>query len=156
MPSSKNSPFLSVARRKILGGAAGLFVAASAGQPARPAIAAPATAVSEHPDAELIAAGEAFNAAHAEEKGFDHLPDYGYGSPENIANEEAFLLVILRKHEAIDAAADIPAKTFDGMRVKAGIILNRMPEALECSLSTEDGEIRLIMSLAEDILRRVS
>lgn len=146
----KASPRLS---RRLLFPSAVAAVAAQAvpaeALPALPASPPPKVAPS---DAALIAAAEEVGRTWAEEAAFDDLPIYALNSPESLANEARLLSIIERRYAAIEAAMQITAGTADGLRAKAVIIQQSLPAALELELSTEHRVIKLVMSLAEDLL----
>jgi hypothetical protein len=148
-------------RRAMLGGAGATALAAAVvavPTVATPAAAAPAMAATStvHPDAALIAAAAEFRAARAECDRLESLPSLRlpYNHPEVLAHERKIADVCDRRMTAVDSAAEIPAGTTDGLRAKAGMVLDRLPEHVRYNeVDEDDGEIRLVLSLAADILR---
>jgi hypothetical protein len=58
-----------------------------------------------------------------------------------------------RLDAALRAAAELPARTPEGLRAKAQLVLAMLPAAVEeFSLSTDSDEILVVLSLARDLL----
>jgi hypothetical protein len=116
-------------------------------------LAVPVFAEPAEPDAALLAACADFYAAEREEARVGGLPLRPFGSPEELAIEAQINAIGARLDSAL-MAASVPAVTQEGMRAKAALIQHMLPEALELfKLRTNDDEVRLVLSLAQDVLR---
>jgi hypothetical protein len=105
-------------------------------------------------DAALLAACADYRAAAQEEARLEALPHHPFGSREQAVLEERTLAAVAQISAALDTVAAIPAASALGMRVKAELIESTFPEAVDaCELSLEDSEVRLVLSLAQDLLR---
>jgi hypothetical protein len=121
---------------------------------ASPAVAGPA---SSRDDATLLAACAEFHTAWADDQQLASLPDYPFGSPEARAVEEQSQATAQRMERALALAVLLPAATSAGLKAKADLVAARLPAALQdFCLSTEDDEIKLVLSLAADVLRGVA
>lgn len=139
MAVSENTRSLPVVRRQLLAG-----------------LALGATPLPPGADAQLIAAVADWRAAAAEERRIGALPPHGWGSAEETAIEAQVLAQVDRKSAAVLTAALLPAQTQAGLQAKATLLRQTLPDAVGWhELTAEDGEIRLALSLAADILRGV-
>jgi hypothetical protein len=122
-----------VSRRAILAAAA----LPSAPLPARAALAASG-------DAALLAACRDFQDTKGEEARCLATDDM----------QEADVVAWDHRHDAaLQAAAELPARTLEGLRAKAQLVLAMLPAAVEeFSLSPDSDEIRVVLSLACDLL----
>ena len=136
---------MNTTRRAVLAGAGA--AAALAG------VIAPAAA-SAGPDADLVRLYGTFREAKAEEVRLCALPNYKYGTPQNL-NKEASIAEVCRIEDGIlEQIAELPAQTADGLRVKAAILHEILPSAVDdFDLGTDSEEIILVMSLVNDTLR---
>jgi hypothetical protein len=116
----------------------------------------PALAAETNLDAELIAACQQYLAAMDEEAAMPNVI-YKDGSSDALAEQAQVDAIVLQMNTALDYAADAPALTRDGIRAKAALIHRMLPvDADAFELGPESPQIRLVVSLAADILRRAA